>query len=85
MLVVWESGIGARAEVPVTVTDGVGNSVVGKLQAKMESNNAMKAQTRGKRWLWKVFIFHQSFIDNNPDEHTSYHDQLTFRLNVTTM
>jgi hypothetical protein len=37
-------------------TDGVGNSVVGKLQAKMESNRASKALSREKGWFCLIVI-----------------------------
>jgi hypothetical protein len=46
---------GDRA-VSVPGADGVGNSVVGKLQAKMESNRARKAKNQEKGWVGLIVI-----------------------------
>jgi hypothetical protein len=42
------TSVNTGAAVSDSDTDGVGNSVVGKLQAKMESNKTMNAQSREK-------------------------------------
>lgn len=65
-------GVDGKAAVCMTVAEGVGNSVVGKLQAKMASNKTKKAQSRKNGW--RVIILNGSLREKDGARAESYHD-----------